>query len=146
MTIEQKLADAKHLCDQRGARLTPARELVFKLLANSDGSIGAYDLLQELQKVDPKAKPPTIYRALEFLMEQGFVHKVESENAFVMCNHFHDHHPAQLLICDTCGDIQEIDSTKIEAKIDEVAAEYEFSVIHPTIELHGCCKKCSKED
>lgn len=142
MSPAQKLLQAQKLCESRGVRFTLAREQVFNLLAKTEGAIGAYDLLQQLQTLDPKAKPPTIYRALEFLMTQGFVHKVESENAFVMCNHFSEQHPAQLLICDSCGEIQEIDSSQIEAKIDEVAASLGFVVKHPTIELHGCCKKC----
>jgi Fur family zinc uptake transcriptional regulator len=139
---DKRLQAARLLCEKREVRFTPAREQVFMLLAQAPGALGAYDLLQQLQLADPKAKPPTIYRALEFLIEQGFVHKVESENAFVLCNHFTELHPAQLLICDTCGDIQEIDPTPIEKKIDQVAAEYGFKVQHPTIELHGCCKKC----
>ena len=90
------LQQAQHVCQQRGARLTKIREQVFLLLAKHDGAVGAYDLLEELKSIDPAAKPATIYRALDFLGKQGFVHKIESINAFVMCHHFSEcNHPVQ---------------------------------------------------
>ena len=86
---------AEKLCQQRGARLTNARREVFAILAEHSGAVGAYDLLDQLREVMPNAKPPTIYRALDFLQEQGFVHKITSSNSFVLCSHFDHQHPVQ---------------------------------------------------
>lgn len=142
MQIKQLIEQAKAACMEKGARFTPVREQIFSLLANSNSAIGAYDLLTLLQKSDPKAKPPTVYRALDFLMDQGFVHKVESQNAYVLCSHFAEHHKAQLLICDSCGDIQEIQSPEIDKNLNIAAQAFNFKVLKPTIEAHGICKEC----
>ena len=77
MSIADLLEQAKSYCIKRGARFTPTREQVFILLAQKKGAIGAYNLLDELKKTDPSAKPATIYRALDFLSEQGFIKKIE---------------------------------------------------------------------
>lgn len=137
-----RLPHAQKLCEQRGVRFTAVREQVFKLLAASNTAVGAYDLLQQLQQIDPKAKPPTVYRALDFLIEQGFVHKVESDNAFVLCVHFEESHYAQLLICDSCGDVKEIGSKAIEQELQQAASQSGFKITKPTVEAHGLCKKC----
>ena len=81
--IQRLLQKAQQLCEQRGVRLTAQRQQVLRLLAEQPGAITAYDLLDRLRAREPQAKPPTVYRALDFLLEQGFVHKVESVNAFV---------------------------------------------------------------
>ena len=90
MSVEKLLIQAQQACRKKGARLTKTREQVFLLLAKQQGAVGAYDLLDELKKLDSAAKPATIYRALDFLSKQGFVHKIESINAFVMCHHIGD--------------------------------------------------------
>ncbi len=139
------LEQARLLCQNKGVRFTAVREQVFSLLANANGSMGAYDLLTQLQKTDAKAKPPTIYRALDFLLEHGFVHKVESQNAYVLCSHFAEHHKAQLLICDQCGDVQEINSTAISKALISAAKKANFQIVEPTIEAHGVCEKCQHQ-
>ena len=78
---QEMLAHAEKLCPQRGVRLTPQRLEVLRLMSLQQGAISAYDLLDLLREKEPQAKPPTVYRALEFLLEQGFVHKVESTNS-----------------------------------------------------------------
>ncbi|MER2490846.1 zinc uptake transcriptional repressor Zur [Catenovulum sediminis] len=136
------LEQARTVCQQNGARFTPVREQVFCFLADAQGSVGAYDLLTQLQQIDTKAKPPTIYRALDFLIEQGFVHKVESQNAYVLCSHFAEHHKAQLLICDNCGYVQEIDNKTIHDALNKAAKQSGFKILKPTIEAHGLCASC----
>ena len=81
MNQDLLLQRAERLCDQRGIRFTPTRRQVFRLLAAHGNAISAYDLLAQLQQTEAHAKPPTVYRALDFLLEQGFAHKVESLNA-----------------------------------------------------------------
>lgn len=143
MSIEKLLSQAQQVCQQKGARLTKVREQVFLLLAQHEGAIGAYDLLDKLKKSDASAKPATIYRALDFLSKQGFVHKIESINAFVLCHHFGDcDHPVQLLICDKCGQVEEIQSNNFDLALRTMADANGFSISHQIVEAHGTCKTC----
>jgi len=139
---QRLIRKAEKLCQQRGARLTSARREVFAILAEHSGAVGAYDLLDELREVMPNAKPPTIYRALDFLQEQGFVHKITSSNSFVLCSHFDHQHPVQMLICDSCGDVQEIQSEGVYDELKNQAEDQGFKVENQTIEAHGLCAKC----
>ena len=103
MNVEQLVDKAKQVCDNRGARFTAIREKVFRLLAAKQGGVGAYDLLEELKVSEPGAKPATIYRALDFLAELGFIHKIESTNAFMLCHHFDHIHPDFRTACGRKG-------------------------------------------
>lgn len=141
---ETLLAQAQQACEKKGARFTKVREQVFLLLAKHEGAVGAYDLLDQLKKIDPAAKPATIYRALDFLSKQGFVHKIESINAFVMCHHFGDcDHPVQLLICDQCGHVEEIQSNNFDLALRSMADANGFTISHQIVEAHGNCRTCN---
>jgi len=143
MSAENLLSQAQQVCQKKGARLTKTREKVFLLLAKHEGAVGAYDLLDELKKLDSSAKPATIYRALDFLSKQGFVHKIESINAFIMCHHFGDcNHPVQLLICDQCGHVEEIQSNNFDLALRSMADANGFTITHQIVEAHGHCKAC----
>lgn len=137
------LEKAQSACLERGVRFTKIRETVFSLLAEHGGAIGAYDLLDKLKEIDSSAKPATVYRALDFLNEQGFVHKIESINAFVLCDHFSEcNHPVQLLICDQCGHVAEFSSTNLDLAIRTMADTNGFAISHQIVEAHGTCKSC----
>lgn len=142
MSTETLVNRARTLCEKNGARFTSIREKVFRLLANLNGGIGAYELLEQLKQTEPGAKPATVYRALEFLTEQGFIHKIESSNAFLLCHHFDQHHPAQLLICDQCGDVTELHSDMLQEEFNRQAVAQGFVIKHQTIEANGLCKTC----
>ena len=143
MNNNKLLEQAKTVCQKRGARFTPAREQVFLLLCQHEGAIGAYDLLDALKATDPAAKPATIYRALDFLSKQGFVHKIESINAFVMCHHFSEcNHPVQLFICDQCDNVEEIQSNNLDLALRSMADASGFTISHQIVEAHGICKAC----
>lgn len=145
MSTDTLLEQAKHTCQVRGVRFTITREQVFKIMANHQGAIGAYDLLEQLKQTDSSAKPATIYRALDFLGKQGFVHKIESINAFVMCHHFSEcNHPVQLLICDSCNHVEEIQSNNFDLSLKEMASSHGFSISHQIVEAHGQCKACQQ--
>ena len=144
MTAESLLQQAQLVCQKKGARFTKVREQVFILLANHQGAVGAYDLLAELKELDAAAKPATIYRALDFLSKQGFVHKIESINAFIMCHHFGEcNHPVQLLICDECGHVEEIQSNNFDLALRTMADANGFTISHKIVEAHGRCKNCT---
>ena len=136
------LVKAKSYCKDKGARLTPLRERVYEILINQESAIGAYDLLDELRKTEDNAKPPTVYRALDFFLGLGLVHKVESTNAFMACHHFGCSHPVQFLICDICGDVQEIQSAGVKETLEAQAEQNAFVIHRQTIEAHGVCQKC----
>ncbi|MBL4822658.1 MAG: zinc uptake transcriptional repressor Zur [Colwellia sp.] len=141
---ETLLAQAQQVCKKKGARFTKVREQVFLLLAKHEGAVGAYDLLAQLKEIDAAAKPATIYRALDFLSKQGFVHKIESINAFVMCHHFGDcDHPVQLLICDQCGHVEEIQSNNFDLALRSMADANGFTISHQIVEAHGHCRACN---
>jgi len=141
--LESLLAQAQQVCQKKGARLTKTREQVFLLLAKQKGAVGAYDLLDDLKQLDPAAKPATIYRALDFLSKQGFVHKIESINAFIMCHHFGEcNHPVQLLICDDCGHVEEIQSNNFDLALRTMADANGFTITHQIVEAHGSCRAC----
>ncbi|KEA49959.1 MULTISPECIES: zinc uptake transcriptional repressor Zur [Mangrovibacter] len=137
------LARAEKLCQQRNVRLTPQRLEVLRLMSEQDGSISAYDLLDLLRVAEPQAKPPTVYRALDFLLEQGFVHKVESTNSYVLCHLFDQPtHTSAMFICDRCGAVKEECAEGVEDIMHSLAASMGFALRHNVIEAHGLCSQC----
>lgn len=143
--VENLLAQAKATCENRGVRMTPTRSEVFRILSGREEAIGAYDLLDLLKADVPNAKPPTIYRALDFLQEQGFVHKIASTNSYVLCTHFDHQHTAQMLICMDCRAVQEVHSSGVDIAMVEQASKYGFDLHHQTVEAHGVCSNCREE-
>lgn len=133
---------ARQFCEDKGARFTLLREKVYGLLLEQQGAVGAYELLDELKLTESSAKPATVYRTLDFLLEFGLIHKIESTNSFVACHHFDCNHPVQFLICDTCGDVKEIQSVGLKDTLDKQAQSVGFRVVKQTIEAHGTCATC----
>jgi len=136
------LFQAQQLCLTRGIRFTPIRQQIFLLMAQHNAMISAYDLLAKLQVLEPNAKPPTVYRALDFLLEEGFIHKIESSNAFILCPHFDEKHPSQLLLCKSCGAVIELHNTEIETLLQTLADQHGFAISTKTVEAHGICADC----
>ncbi|MBC3767561.1 transcriptional repressor [Neptunicella marina] len=142
MSVETQVHKARSYCEDKGARFTLLREKVYGLLLEREGAIGAYELLDKLKETENTAKPATVYRTLDFLLEFGLIHRIESSNAFVACHHFGCSHPVQFLICDQCGDVVEIQSAGLQQTLDKQANEHGFKVKSQTIEAHGVCKSC----
>lgn len=143
-SANQLLHKAQQLCLKRAVRFTPIRQQIFLLMAQHAGMISAYDLLAQLQQLEPNAKPPTVYRALDFLLEEGFIHKIESSNAFILCPHFGEEHPSQLLLCKSCGAVIELHNAEIEELLQSLADKNGFAITTKTIEAHGICSDCRK--
>lgn len=139
------LARAEAICAKRGVRLTAQRKEVLRLIWTSRQPVKAYSLLTELQKADSKAKPPTVYRALDFLLEQGLIHRLDSLNAFTGCIHPDAHDNCYFLICRDCGVVSECCSGVLESAIDEVSGKHGFTPEHTTLEIAGTCESCSPE-
>ncbi|CAM4461413.1 zinc uptake transcriptional repressor Zur [Vibrio agarivorans] len=134
------------ICNTRGVRLTPQRKRVYELICQSPKASSAYELLDSLRETEPSAKPPTVYRALDFLMEQGFIHRVESTNSYVSCNRCHDQkHFSHLLICDQCGNVIELQDSDLIALLAKHAEQHDFAIQNHVIESHGTCPSCKKQ-
>lgn len=131
------------LCKKRNIKLTTQRRTVLDIMLKANKAMSAYDLLDLLKVSEPQAKPPTIYRALEFLLEQGFIHKVESSNSYIICPHFQDpEHLSILFICDICQQIIEKHSENIEKQLKQLAQQNKFLIKHSVLEIHGECHLC----
>lgn len=149
MTRETALREAEAVCLRRGATLTPLRRQVLELVLDADAPVGAYALLDRLKASRPGAAPPTVYRALDFLLEQGLIHKLERLNAYIGCNdaghahgHDHHHHPHQFLICRKCGATVEITDHGIAHAIEAAARRTGFALAEATVEIEGTCANC----
>lgn len=144
MELEATLDRAAASCARRGAQLTELRRQVLGLVLAAGQPIGAYAVLDQLRALRDGAAPPTVYRALEFLQEQGLVHRLERLNAFVGCGAAGPHaHPHQFLICTKCGVTAEICEPGVEAALGEAAARLGFSLQRATVEAEGVCSKCA---
>jgi Fur family zinc uptake transcriptional regulator len=142
------LSHAGQICAGRGARLTDLRRQVLGLILDAEGPTGAYDLLERLRGTRRSAAPPTVYRALDFLLEQGLIHRVERLSAFVGCvSHGADQHghAAQFLICRRCRQVTEIDDHALAHALAEAASRTGFTVGTATIEAEGLCAACRKQ-
>lgn len=144
--IEQALSQAAELCGRRGVRLTEQRRRVLAVVWQSDKPLGAYDILAAIQADQPKAAPPTVYRALDFLLAQGLIHKLQSLHAYVGCAHPGEPHASQFLICTACGDVTELEDDAVARSLGRAAAATGFAPEQPMVELTGTCADCREDE
>jgi Fur family zinc uptake transcriptional regulator len=137
------LAEAEELCTQRGARLTDLRRRVLERVWASHVPVGAYDILAQLNADGGRIAPMAVYRALEFLMDNGLVHRLDSRNAYIGCVHPGETHRAQFLICETCGAVAELASRALADGVRRAALAKGFRVDSVMIEASGRCPNCS---
>lgn len=137
-----QIAAAHKRCAAEGESLTPLRERVLGLLINHHGPAKAYDLLQKLDREKGQAKPPTIYRALDFLVRMGLAHRIESLNAFVACGIGACERSTIFLICEQCGAAVEFDAGHALIDLGEAARRDGFSIRRTMIEASGLCSAC----
>ncbi|HEC1648037.1 TPA: zinc uptake transcriptional repressor Zur, partial [Pseudomonas aeruginosa] len=141
--VSTALAEADALCARQGVRLTELRRRVLELVWQSHKPLGAYDILAVLSETDGRrAAPPTVYRALDFLQENGLVHRIASLNAFVGCNNPEHSHQGQFLICRTCHTAIELEQPDISRAIVAGANSVGFAVESQTVEVVGLCGTC----
>ena len=143
LTHVLKRADA--LCRERGLRLTDQRKTVLQLLCESDKPLTAYELLEQIRGVVKNPTPPTVYRALDFLLEQGLVHKLESLHAYVGCTHPDHPHASQFLICDDCGEVAEVEDPSVARSLKAAGKAIGFRTKRPVVELLGTCAECDNK-
>ena len=141
--LSDSLKEAETLCSQRGGKLTPLRKKVLTLLLESNGPAKAYDLLAHLGDEDGAAKPPSVYRSLDFLLEMGLAHKIESLNSYVACGHWKHGHAAVFLICDKCGMAGELHANDSVKKLTQEVESVNFQMRSAVIEIRGMCEACA---
>ena len=138
------MTEAETRCVERGQRLTPIRREVLAALLVSHRPLGAYEIMERLAPRGPRPAPITVYRALEFLRENGLVHRIESRNAFVACVHAHAAGDLVVfLLCESCGTVGEASSAEVASKLKAAARSAGFTPKSPVIEISGICTHCS---
>ena len=142
--IEDAVAAAEKLCAEKDLRFTPLRRRVLELVWSSHKPVGAYALLDKLRSEDLGSAPPTIYRALDFLIENGMIHRIERMNAFVGCSHPGEAHRGFFLICADCGNAEELEAEELGDAITAGAAKRGFAAREMTLEVTGLCADCGK--
>ncbi|MFA6162453.1 MAG: transcriptional repressor [Methylobacter sp.] len=141
--VSDALGTAEQLCVVRGVQLTPIRHQVLELIWDSHKAVKAYELLDRIKPLQNAAKPATIYRALDFLIEQGLIHRVESLNAFVGCSCSGHQHEQLLLICNNCQEVEERSAPEVMQALSLEITQADFIVHSKAIEIHGICAKCA---
>lgn len=130
-------------CLENGHRLTKPRQAVYGVITQNNTPIGAYEIIEKLSSSKSSPKPPTIYRALDFLLKHHFVHRIESLNAYITCNEDHTHGGSQFIICDECKTVEEIHLCHVPKDIDAKISTNGFQMSYWSAEIHGVCQACS---
>jgi Fur family zinc uptake transcriptional regulator len=144
-SIANRIAEAEQECIRRNVRWTPLRSDVLTLILQAAKPVGAYDLLGKMARQGRPPAPPTVYRTLDFLLEQGFIHRLTSINAFVPCCHPRHGHQAAFLICTHCHRVDEAESLNLQHSLQLLAKQGGFLATQSTIEVAGLCASCQQE-
>ena len=144
LCIKNALARANKICTEKQVRLTPIRSKVLELIWQSHKPIKAYDLLAQLSNHNHIEKPPTVYRALEFLLDNQLIHKIESSNTYIGCEFDHKCGDTQFFICDQCDEVKEVQESKLDQTLLETSQKQGFIPHQTHVEIHGICAQCAK--
>src|SRR3954463_6728843 len=137
------LAHAEAVCGERAQKFTPIRRHVLGALLSSHRPLGAYEVIDELARSMPRPAPITVYRALDFLMANGLVHRIESRNAYLACAHDHDAAAmVAFLICERCGSVGEIPASPVAQGLNDAARATGFAPKLSVVEITGTCAHC----
>ncbi len=143
--VETALATADARCKAEGLRLTPVRRRVLEILLQEHRALGAYAILDRLRDAGFGSQPPVAYRALEFLVQNGFVHKIERLNAFVACAHPGASHSPAFMICRKCDAVAEAQSAPRSGVLGEAARAVGFEIERTVVEAEGLCPDCTEK-
>ena len=138
---------ARDIAEHYGFTLTALRADILDVLIQQPKPLKAYDILAEIRKIRKNAEPATVYRVLDFLIAQGALHQLSSQHTFMLCDltdatDAEHHHQHLLMLCEDCHDVVEVANPVMQALLDEIAAEHNFSVAMDAIELTGICQQC----
>lgn len=140
--VAASLRTAELLCLKRGKRLTPIRRQVLKILLQQQRSVKAYELLEEIRASLPSAAPPTVYRALDFLVEQGLAHRLDATNAWTACHDAGGTPHDLLVVCTGCGIVAELSDPSLSQQLADRAAQTGFTLSGHETELRALCRQC----
>lgn len=140
--VVQALAEADNYCREHKLRFTQVRRRTLAILLEQHRAMGAYELLERLDGEGLGSKPPLAYRALAFLVDHGFVHRVEKLNAYVACSHPGAAHAPAFFICNDCGVVAETQVRNIAGKLAQTARNSGFEISHCIMEAEGQCPQC----
>lgn len=143
--IAAQLDTAETLCNQRGRRLTPIRRKVLEILLRRQRSVKAYELLEEIREVQPGAAPPTVYRALDFLIAEGLIHRLDAVNAWAACMDAAGDPHDILVICTECGAVAEFSDPVLHRQLAQKVAGAGFVLDHHETELRALCNPCHQK-
>jgi Fur family transcriptional regulator, zinc uptake regulator len=136
------IARAEAQCAARKTRLTPQRREVLERIAETHAAVGAYDIIERMAAGGERPAPITVYRALDFLLANGLVHKIESRSAYVACAHEHGGAQAAILICEACDSVAELDTPDVFGALIDAARGHGFLAKRAVVEISGRCGAC----
>jgi Fur family transcriptional regulator, zinc uptake regulator len=143
---EDVIAHAEKACANKAQKLTPMRRKVLEILASSHKPLGAYEIIDAVAGSGPRPAPITIYRALDFLMANGLVHRIASKNAFLACGHNHDSGAlVTFLICEVCGTVGEAPAADVSRTLTQAAQGVGFTPKMSVVEITGLCAHCREQ-
>jgi Fur family zinc uptake transcriptional regulator len=140
--ITRAMRTAAEVCEQRGMKLTPLRLRVLELVWERHAPVGAYDILDKLAQEGLGSAPPTVYRALNFLIGAGLVHRIDTLNAYFGCEAPRTDHAAQFLVCRTCHGVTELGDPAISRLLATRVQAAGFVADAPDVEIKGVCDAC----
>ena len=141
--IAAALSEAEAHCTREGLRFTPVRRRALEILLQEHRALGAYETLDRLREAGFGSQPPVAYRALEFLVANGFAHKIERLNAFIACAHPGAKHSPAFMICRQCDSVAEAQAAPANGALDETARAAGFRIERTVVEAEGLCPACS---
>jgi Fur family zinc uptake transcriptional regulator len=142
-TIKKQISTAEKLSEQYGFKFTKLRKLIYEKIIKSKKPLKAYDILDGIKDSEYSAKPPTVYRTLDFLIGLGLIHKIESDNSYIACSHPNEHSQCFFMTCEKCGDTQEICADSIKSQIEDKTKNSQFKISNINLEVKGLCGKCN---
>ncbi|NCU00965.1 Fur family transcriptional regulator [Candidatus Macondimonas diazotrophica] len=141
--VDRALEQAESTCRNQGLRLTPIRRQILALIWRDHQPVKAYDLIDALRDQGVKTGPPTVYRALDFLLKAGLIHRLDTVNAFIGCGAHGQPHAGMFLICQSCGAVMELDAPAPVRLIREEADHLGFDLVAQAVEILGYCRRCT---
>ena len=141
--MEKNIQEAEQYCQENGLNFTPVRRKVLEILLKKNTAIGAYEILDLLREAGFKNQPPVAYRALDFLVQNGFAHKIEQLNSFIGCTHPGKDHSPAFMICRNCDSVSEEEALIRNFSVSQIASKAGFTVEKAVIEARGLCHSCA---
>ena len=141
--MEKNIQEAEQYCKENGLNFTPVRRKVLEILLHKNTAIGAYEILDLLREAGFKNQPPVAYRALDFLVQNGFAHKIAQLNSFIGCTHPGKDHSPAFMICRNSDSVSEEEALTRNFSVSQIASKAGFTVEKAVIEARGLCHSCT---